>query len=84
MSDDEVKLTVDEKLDIIMARLEHVENRFFNLSQAIAEKEYGRDAVLKALAAGNSAKMTGKFASEPHPYDALVRWHMNGAAIRAN
>ena len=77
---DEIKLTIDEKLNIIMARLSEIENRVFNLSQAIAEKEYGPEVVVEALEACKATGQMREFVNFPHPYDTLVKWHIGATA----
>lgn len=58
---------------ILGRRIEFLENALLNLSQALAEKEHGPEAVQAAqIAAGESLH---KFMQDPHPYDSLVDWH---------
>jgi hypothetical protein len=63
-----------------IARLEkciaYLENRIFDLSQTLAEKEHGRDVVKAAvLEAQKQSGLMETFARSPHPFDELMQWH---------
>lgn len=59
-------------------RIEWLENALLNLSQALAEKEHGPEAVHAAQVA--AGEQLHKFMQDPHPYDSLVDWHQTSDA----
>lgn len=60
------------RLERIERCIMNLQTMLLNLSQALAEKEYGPDAVRKAVASYSTEQLE-MFAREPHPYDAMMQ-----------
>lgn len=63
----------DEELELRFAILE---NNILDLSQQLAEKQYGWETVQEAYeAAAQHSELLESIKRMPHPWDALMRWH---------
>jgi prefoldin subunit 5 len=65
-------------LMLLDGRMEALRNRVLFLSQALAEKEHGAEAVRAAAEAAGD--LLPRFANDWHPYDSLMDWHKQKAA----
>jgi len=66
-----------EMNEALQERFNQLTDRFLNLSQEVAEQDYGQDRVLAALAALDTASplIQSWVVQQPHPYGALIAWH---------
>lgn len=69
---------LQEFAQFFLSELELRDVKFLNLSQALAEKEYGAKAVAMALRACSPDQLE-EFRTMAHPYGALVEWHKREA-----
>jgi len=66
-----------QRLEAIVMKLD---SRIYDLSQALAEKEHGADAVANAITLASSQPgLMETFANTPHPFDELMQWFKRDA-----
>ncbi len=63
--------------DALRERFDTLTDRFLNLSQEVAETDFGRDRISAALDALHVAdhRVQSWVVQQPHPYGALIAWH---------
>lgn len=75
-------MTEDEKkaMMAIASRLDRMEQQLFTLSQELAERDYGVEAVAAAEATAKELGKLGAFRDDLHPYGALMKWYRQSSA----
>lgn len=74
----EQPLTMRERMERAERCIAILENRIFDLSQALAEEKHGREAVKTALEAAQACEgLMETFATAPHPFGELMVWFNN-------
>lgn len=68
---------VSEQFRMMTVRIQALETDLLNLSQAMAEKEHGKERVSNAIALAKAEDKLKDFCAKPHPYDELVSWYIS-------